>query len=424
MTKNILSDIEVLLVEIIDTGHRKVSGDIDVPYKDETKAVFSKLLSYVRGGGWTDNDTAKFVAQNFMLGQGNLADAWKQRFPSKPEKADSTMRTQWQKVNRYLEHVLPSNLIDIFVTENMEGLEKLSVTIDSLRFNDKRIESELGEQLVYELQDLPLSSKKYSVEDCLHEIEVLKRLSTVTYRAIMDTCDKSKMAYAFYVLTRPSNIKGEINESRLEFVKAFTEVGTAVNGDLNSSEVFDAENSQGYHGFNAIREYINGVYVSDDTVVNPEILYFLHDYTTHDGILNGISQFNREEVAYVMSEIENGNDMFIDAIKNGRPTPENSLKDEYSLVSGCQEKIESIVEGVSPSSNLSPLAVQVVTDYMKSKMYERLNSLKPEELAKVYKDMLSDEDTSTDKMIHLFNKEGVSEYEAERLKLKREYMSV
>lgn len=407
MARNVLADIDVLFVEIVDVGFKKIGTDIKVPYKEETKRVFSKLLSYIRGGSWIDNETAKFVAQNFMLGQSNLADAWHSRYPSKPEKADSTMRTQWQKVNNYLSNVLPNDIVDIFVTENMERINDIDVIIDTLHFNDQRVESILGEQLVYELQCLQIPSKKYSVSDCSHEIEVMKRLSSKTYQELLATCDKSKLAYAFHSMTRPSSTKGDINRIRLEFIKAFAECTE----EVKSNDIFPT-----------LRGYIGDTEPLEDSVVNPDILYDLHSYFTSDGILSNFSKYDKKDLAYILRELDNGNEVFLEALRNGRPNSDkSSLK--YRLLEGVQGLVEDMIEDVEPSSKISPVAVQVLSDYILDSVKNRLGSLKPEELARVYKDMIDSDSTKTDALIEKFISKGVSEYENERLALKKDYVS-
>lgn len=220
MAKNILSVVENLAVELIDGGVGVVSGKSESLHDEFTVSVFEKLVDYIRNCTWSDNDTTKFVARNFMVSQSDLPFLWASMFPDKPLKADSTFRVQYQNINRYLANVFQSNLYDIFLNDERTELEKISLTLDSLSLNDKRIEEELGSQLCYTLSSLPLTGKKFSIDDCKNELFLMNKLSIGNNIRELSNCDESKLAYVYWVLTRPSVVNGSINKTRLDFIQS------------------------------------------------------------------------------------------------------------------------------------------------------------------------------------------------------------
>ena len=161
-------------------------------------------------------------------------------YPDKPEKADSTFRVNYQNINNYLRNVFPVNLIEMFVTDDKIALESLSRLIDSLYLNDKRIETQLGSQLCYSLSKLVLPAKKYDVDECLTELQVLRTLSVSNSMDILSTCDENKLAYVYHVLTRPSVIKGKLNETRLSFVKQMVSMDSGIHIEQVESHVVDS----------------------------------------------------------------------------------------------------------------------------------------------------------------------------------------
>lgn len=215
-----MSLVESLAVEFLDTGSGVVVSSEAQLHDEFTVSVFEKLIGYIRECTWSTNDTTQFVARNFMVAQSDLPHLWASMYPDKPVKADSTFRVQYQNINRYLASVFPSNLYDIFINDERTLLEKLSLTLDSLKFNDRRIEDELGSPLCHILSQLDLSSKRFTLEDCKKELFLMNKLSTVNNVRELENCDKDKLAFVYWVLTRPSVVNGNINKTRLDFINA------------------------------------------------------------------------------------------------------------------------------------------------------------------------------------------------------------
>lgn len=419
MSRNVLSELDILTNEVVDVGYRDFSGE-KRPYSSVVQRVFSKLLGYVRGGSWTDNDTAKFVAQNFHVGQSNLSEAWSRMYPSKQPKADATMRTQYQKINKYLSNVLPVNLVDIFINEDSDGLLELSSLIDALYLNDDRIESKLGEQLISELQSLPLTSKKYSVSECMDEVGIIKKLSMFNCKELLSKCDIGKLAYTYFVLTRPSVLKGELNKPRLDFIKAFSSLDVP---DVQVESVTDVRNmdmisedvdSNCFSTLGFVSDYVKDVEVPEDTIVNPEVIKYLHSVTTQSGIMKGLSKFKKEDVAYVLQD-----ETYMEMISTGLPEKDSSLVGEYKFLPNVREDVETYIEGVSPSDEVSVYAVQLMNDYLTSTFEKRLKSLSREEVARVYEDMVCGDENNTVKLLDLLG--GIDYAQYERLKGKIVY---
>lgn len=222
MARNILKEMELLIDEIINKGFKTSEQIGSVMYKDFTKETLEKLLRYIQKCTWSNVDTVKFIAQNFMVGQSNLASVWSSMYPSRKPRTSPTMRNQYQNINHYLEAVLPEDLTEIFLLEKVDRLQELSLTIDSLYINDQRIELALGEQLICDLQDLPRTVKTFEVDECTYEISVLKQLSLLNRRNLLETCDKEKLAYIHQTVIRNPMLKGKINLHRFDFVRAFS----------------------------------------------------------------------------------------------------------------------------------------------------------------------------------------------------------
>lgn len=226
MKQNFLADIKFLCEEIIEKGCVGSGSEKSQEYRKETIDILQKVVNYIKSCTWSEVETAKFTAQYFKYGQNRLADAWRIMYPQRPPKADSTFRTQWQKMNQYLYSVFPSDMSNTFITEDYKKLQEISGLVDALITCDKGIGHDLGERLIKESQSLPLSSKKFSVEDCSHEITVLKCLSIQTYERLLNTCDKEKLAYVFSELLKPVSRDGSTNIEQLEFIKAYSKANT------------------------------------------------------------------------------------------------------------------------------------------------------------------------------------------------------
>lgn len=347
MQQNYLADIKFLYEEIIVGGSADSGSTAPTPYQRETKEIFQKVLNYIKSCSWSNVETVKFITQYFIMGQSNMADAWSRMKPNRPSKAESTFRSQWQSINQYLNAVFPSNMIEIFTSEDIKKMKEISSTIDALLVSNRGIERDLGEQLIGELQKLPLPSKRYSVADCSYEIKVLKRLSLQSYQVLLATCDKEKLSYLFAVLLESGSTKGTVNKERLGMIHAYTKA----NEKIPQKQIVK----------NSIAEY------TDKTV-------------------------------------------------DVKPNKMNS-----QLLPHAQEQIEALIKGVEPSEKVSPIAVQVVSDYIAETCARRLSALKPEDLSCVYQQLLSDDkDTTTDRLIQIFCNKDMIGYEMERLSIKRE----
>lgn len=422
MTRNVLSELNIITAEIIDVGFRDMPDGSRKAYSQLTRETYEKVINYVRGGSWTDNDTAKFVVQNFHVGQSNLADAYSQMFPSKSPKADSTIRTQFQKVNKYLQNVFPTALVETFTNEDEERLGSLSTLIDALLMNDRRIESSLGEQLISLLQCLPLGSKRYDVSECKHELETLKKLSCSHAEDLIGSCDTSKLAYAYHILTRPSVIKGELNEARLSFIKAF--VNTEVNYSTVSVPTSDMSIGE-YECINPIdiiKDYAEGGVVNDDDFINPEVTDCIRSIITQNGVLEQLSRFTKDEVAYALSVIGKGDLDFIDAFEEGRTVGTDNRVGSTSLLEGVKSHIENCIESVTtPSEHVPASVLMTIADYTPSVMKERFSSIKAEDLACAYEKLCVDNPQLL-ATIHKMSGDALAKFESERLALKKEFI--
>lgn len=531
MSKNILADLNSLSVEMLD-------GDGHSLHEGSTVAVFEKLIGYVRNCTWSDNDTVRFICRNFNISQSDMPGLWSMMYPDKAEKADSTFRVQYHNINKYLGNIFPNNLYDIFIGDKQDELSSLSSLIDALYFNDKRIEPELGAQLCYTLSQLDLTGKKYGVDECKTELEIIRLLSMQRNTALLEKCDKSKLAYVYWVLTRPSVTKGVLNQTRLSFIKAMTDMnedpkptldlGTvsvsgeailfgvakkvydllvsesgvtesmslinSVLADLDSlsdtavyriltrvrdlvlsgneltgvrtllSNVFtqglvvdnkdtdrleinnsgDVSNlvsrvnsvceekginsvliggtlesdedvekllatvksicakkglkypdTEDYSavfangGMQTIKNYVKDTTVTEDTILNTDVINFIHLHCTKNGIERGLKQFPKEDIAYVVKGILEGNKDYLESIKYGINLDSRNFIGENEMCWDAKHEIERLVIDIEPSILVSDFARGIVKDYTINGMKSRLGSVDVSELAKLYDDMLS-----------------------------------
>lgn len=523
MKANILADIENLLDEFFDTASEASSSVSKQRHEKYTTEVLEKLVEYIRNCSWSDNETMKFVARNFTVSQTYLPELWCQMYPDKPEKADSTFRVNYQNINNYLRNVFPVNLIEMFVTDDKIALESLSRLIDSLYLNDKRIETQLGSQLCYSLSKLVLPAKKYEVDECLTELQVLRTLSVSNSMDILSTCDENKLAYVYHVLTRPSVIKGKLNETRLSFVKQMVSMDSGIHIEQVESHVVDASYTllgvvknisdvmesganiqkvqellrtavETYSGCNAtilldalkqsyslvssgngtfavanilksamssfigvapqtevksfeakpevkeikvydleskltndkavirllreikeycektgltypeaqeepliitsgaldiVKQYSEDTAVSEDTMLNTDVINFLHLHCTKSGIRKGLSKFSKEDIAYIVKEMNNGNKEFIQAVRTGINIDSVNCIGDIEMCEEAKHIIESAIEDTEPSEKVDDSVIRTIRDYTVSGMKSRLMGVTPADLAKVYDDILS-----------------------------------
>lgn len=408
MTRNVLSELDILLTEVIDNGVRQ-TPDGEVPYRARTRFVLQEVVNYVRGATWTTNDTDVFVAQNFLMGQTALPNAWAARFPDKGGRAPSSIRVCWGRINHYLEAVFPADMVDVFVTENDEKLNELLGIVEALRVNDSRIEAELGAPLVSLLESVKMPDRRYSADECAVELSVLRRLSASEYQRELDKCDKKKLGYVYYMLTRPSVVKGGVNAARLEFVKRF--VNSASSGVSSAGVVSSGTAFDGLACASVLDRFADEHSVSEEAFINPQVLYALHDYFLESEMMKRLSKFDAGDVAYALRELRNGNEAFWKAVRDGNPDKGAELLD------GVSESVEAAIEGAGVSEKVSPVAVQVLSDYMSDVMKRRLASLKPDELARVYADMF-EEGTQAWQLAQKFTSEETIALEQQRLYVK------
>lgn len=416
MTRNVLGELDIITSEIVDVGYRRLPTGMNKSYDYFTQEVYSKLMSYVRGGSWTENDTARFVAQNFHIGQSNLSEVWSQMFPTKPPKAESTIRTQYQKVNRYLQNVLPVNLVDIFITEDEDGLASLSELVDALILNDQRVESKLGEQLISSLQEIPLGARRYTAEDCENEIKTIKKLSLAQCSDLLKTCDSAKLAYTYHILTRPSVVKGELNKSRLEFIKAF--VNTKV--DYEQKPVIG-----GYACANpieVIRQYSEGGTVNKDGVINPNVVDCIRSIITQKGILEQLSHFTKDEVAYALNMLETGDKDFYMAFEEGRDRSSENKIGGITFLDGVTDCIDACTELADGDAQyISANTLMTLLDYTPKVMNKRLSALDKSELDLLCR-KLEAEDKQVLTALNSLSGEDIDAFVQERLSAKKKYI--
>lgn len=525
MKENVLADIESLLDNIFDgeSGVEKSSTD------NFSRDVLEKLVEYVRNCNWSDNETIKFVARNFTVSQNYFPELWHTLYPDKPEKAESTFRTSYQSINSYLRNVLPKDLMSIFVTCNKAGLESLSRLIDSLYMNGRRIEDQLGSQLCYALSSLRLPSRKYDVKDCLNELQALRTLSVANSMDILKSCDESKLAYTYYVLTRPSVIKGKVNDVRLSFIRQLLSMDSGIHVEEVKSHVVDSsyillgvvksicdtmesganvqkvmelirtaledygecgcnvlldglktsynllstgndvvsvsnvlkksmlsniggisdnsineksvttevheipvfdlsirlkDNKSVYklldeirdycdeHGldypesglvmttgaFDVIKQYVSDVDIPDSTMLNTDVINYLHLHCTRQGIRRGLTKFPKEDVAYVVREMNRNNKEYMDAVRNGINIEMINRIGDIEMCEEAKHTIESSIEDIEPSSTADESVIRIVKDYTVAGMQSRIKGVSPNELAKVYDDILSNNSDTVDKI--------------------------
>lgn len=531
MAKNILATLDGLTVEMLDSGVGVVSGVSKKLHDEFTVHVFERLVDYVRSCTWSDNDTTKFVARNFMVSQSDMPNLWSEMYPDKPLKADSTFRVQYQNINRYLSNVLPSNLLDIFINDERQPLEELNLTIDSLILNDKRVESELGSQLCYSLSSLPLTGKKYELSDCMTELTVMNKLSIGNNMKVLETCDESKLAYVYWVLTRPSVINGNVNTTRLDFIKEmlscnedvsyskqteitvadecsmygtlkyihdilgvrsnsdvlelcettltqykhmkehtlyftlsrvkslletgnevsaiktllgnallkgvsvtpskadepstpvtktksdetnipvtqdFEQLLTALSNSIRSNEDVDkilavlrqicSDKGLTYDLFNSggmkfIKQYAEGAEIDPDSIANTDIINFIHLHCTKKGIETGLQQFSPSDVAYIVNEMEHGNRDYIESVKNGINIESLNYIGDYAMCAEAKHEIEQLIADIEPSDEPNGVASVTMKDYTIDGMKKRLSEIPVADLARVYDEMLSSNET-------------------------------
>lgn len=277
MAKNILSELALGFREIIDNGERQ--------YRKVTQESFLEVVSYVRDGTWCRNETERFVASHFACSQKEMADIWNESHEQK--KADSTFRVQAQNINEYLGSVFPSDWLERFISEDSEKINDMLKVIDSLRLNDRKIEVELGEKLMDQLRKYPLTCNQYKAEECLNELRVLKTLSETNTKELLESCDEDKLSYVVQALTYNIGKRDKVNQQRMSLLHEYTKV------DPNQSITQ-----------RAFYDYAEGAKVSEDTILNLELLKFFAIYCTYNGVLNSLSKFPKEDVAYLLKKLE------------------------------------------------------------------------------------------------------------------------
>ncbi len=289
MAKNILSELALGYREIIDNEERQ--------YRAVTKESFLKVIAYVRDGGWCRNETERFVASHFACSQKEMADIWNESHEQK--KADSTFRVQAQNINEYLGSVFPSDWLERFICEDSEKINDMLNVIESLKLNDRKIEVELGETLMDQLRRFPLTCNCYKTEECLNELRVLKVLSETNAKELLESCDADKLSYVVQTLTYNVGKRGKANHQRLSLLNQYTKI------DLNQSVTQ-----------RAFYDYAEGAKVSEDNILNLELLKFFANYCTYNGVLNFLSKFPKEDVAYLLKKLESKDRDVLTYIKN------------------------------------------------------------------------------------------------------------
>lgn len=519
MQKNILAELSTLLDDLNFSG----SGSYWEGADNEALKVFERLVKYVRLCTWSDNDTTKFVACNFTHEQNSMPELWHSMYPTKPEKAQSTFRTQYQAINKYLEHVLPQNLTKLFAERNEVELKLLSEKIDSLYMNDTNIDAQLGGQLCCLLSKLDLSYKKFSVSECMQELRAMRLLSVARNIEMLETCDEHKLAYCYHVMTRPPVVAGKLNTRRLEFIQAMLSMDSGVHlesidshvvdesylllsvakniadlmsADTNVSRILELcklaienyaceSNSILVKGLNEcydllrsgnqidgvrnillkyigdyvgivshssepvgvastdidfhamlegrdadyvmelinkirsactdlgielegqnepvlmttgaldiVRSIASDVELTDEAMLNTDVVNFLHLHCTKTGITRGLSKYNPEDVAYIVSQIDSGNTDLLNAVKNGINIDSINKIGDIEMLSDVKNEIESRIETADPSEFITDLPLGIIRDYTTQGMKLRFDSVSNSDLARVYYDILNrDEDT-------------------------------
>lgn len=163
--------------------------------------VFEKLISCLEDCPFSKSQSTAFICKHWDKDVVGLAEAWELEFGSK--KSVDTFRSQLSTISNQLHSIFGSNLQDMFVSNDKEGLQILLDSICVLENGDFSISELVLPELLSYCEDYKHAEKTFSLDECENELRAMSTLSRRKVFDYLDTLDCEKLSFLAKSLNKP-----------------------------------------------------------------------------------------------------------------------------------------------------------------------------------------------------------------------------
>ena len=200
------------------------SVELEVIYNDEydenIKNQLQMLVYLIESGKLYRTEIGKFLCKNFRKSPEQLLEKWNSSHEHK--KSPNTLRCQISNASKQVTSIFGAEFDKAYYEKNEEAIKQISDLVDALWCGD--LDLDFDDLYISEVRDALVSETvvtTYKVEDCLAEIEVLKRLKRTNIQELLDGVDKNKLIFLRSVMIKPliGSRAGDINYPKLELLR-------------------------------------------------------------------------------------------------------------------------------------------------------------------------------------------------------------
>ena len=199
-----------------------VIGNIEYPI--ELQNQLQKLVSLIESGKLYKTEIGKFLCKNFRKSPEQLLKKWNSEYEY--EKNPNTLRCQISNTSKQLTAIFGAKFDRVYYEKKDEDISQISNLVDALWYG---VDSDFDELYISEVRDILLSDTVatiYKAEDCLAELEVLKKLTRSNIHELLSGVDINKLIFLRSVMIKPliGSRAGDINYPKLELLRLLNEV--------------------------------------------------------------------------------------------------------------------------------------------------------------------------------------------------------
>lgn len=207
--KNFMVDLRKLEQQILVNG-----GNV---YNQNTRRILLSVIKYVEKADFTTSIHTKFICENFRLTLQQLQIRWNQLHNE--NKSESAFRSQSSTVSRQLFSIFGSDLINIFLTEDEEGLCVIARLLEALTDCPDNIKDYFSGVILEQIEDIEWE-KSFTTEELIPVIDAISPFVKDNILEVMENLDKQKLSYLFHILRQPltSNRTRKTNMQKVEIL--------------------------------------------------------------------------------------------------------------------------------------------------------------------------------------------------------------
>lgn len=192
-------------------------------YSTDIQNNLQKLIHIIESGKLYKSEIGKFLCVNFRKSPEQLLKLWNSKHEY--EKNPNTLRSQISNSSKQLTSIFGSDFDKAFYEKKEKEICRISDLVKAL-WNG--VDIDFDDMYIGEVRDMLLSDKVslyYRVDDCIEELNILKKLTKANINEILNCVDINKLIFLRSILIKPliGSRAGDINYRKIEILKKLNE---------------------------------------------------------------------------------------------------------------------------------------------------------------------------------------------------------